>query len=467
LRTGGDAVSKVLFSPDGETLVATTGGGSLWLWEFRTRRGIGRLGTGVNVRSVAFSSRGETLAVGDSGGALQLFDSATRKPLGAPLLDGGPALSALSFSPTAEKLASADRQGTIVLWDARHVGTSRLRGLGGPARRAVFDPRRRIMAVAVDTTITLWDLATGARVGRPLLGLKDAVLDVAFSPNGGVLAAGARDGTIALWQVATQRLLATIGAYRGFTTAVSFSPDGRTLASAGDDVGKLPVKLWNVRSRALAAPPLEHPDGSPTSVAFSPDGRTLASGDASGAIVLWDVKSKRPIPPQLVGHARNVERLVFSPDGKTLASGSADSTLQLWNVTKHTRLGQPFDNPIAFMLDLAFSSDGKTLASTALGADARGALTLPQVRLWDVPTRRQLGEPLKPNVNVVALAFEQDGKRLDALAEDGTLMSWDETLWTTRYAGLRKRLCEVVGRNLTMSEWTEFLPDQPYHSTCA
>ena len=158
---------------------------------------------------------------------------------------------------------------------------------------------------------------------------------------------------------------------------------------------------------------------------------------------------------------------MFSPDGKTLASGSADSTLQLWNVTTHTRLGQPFDNPIAFMLDLTFSSDGKTLASTALSADARGDLTLPQVRLWDVPTRRLLGEPLKTDAKVVALAFERNGKRLDALTEDGTLVSWDGTLWTTRYADFRKRFCEVAGRNLTRSEWTEFLPDQPYQTTCA
>jgi WD40 repeat protein len=465
LRTDGDAVSKVLFSPDGGKLVAVNRGGRAWLWDFRTRRRIGRLGTGVDVLSVAFSARGETLAVGDSEGTVQLFDPSTRKPLGTPLLDGGPALSALSFSPT-EMLASGDRQGTIVLWDTRPAGTSRLRGLGGPVRRAVFDPRRRFVAVAVDTTITLWDLAAGARVGRPLLGLKDAVLDVAFSPNGTMLAAGARDGTIALWQVATQRLLATIRAYRGFTTAVSFSPDGTTLASAGDDVGSLPVKLWNVRGRALASPPLEHPKGFPTSVAFSPDGQTLASGDASGAIILWDVKRRRPLSP-LVGHARNVERLVFSPDGKTLASGSADSTLQLWNVTAHTRLSQPFENPIAFRLDLAFSSDGKTLASTALSADAHGDLTLPQVRLWDMPTRRLLGEPLKADENVVALAFERNGKRLNALAEDGTLVSWDGTLWTRRYADFRRRFCEVVDRNLTRSEWTEFLPDQPYRRTCA
>jgi WD40 repeat protein len=465
LRTDGDAVSRVLFSPAGGKLVAVTRGGRAWLWDFRTRRRIGRLGTGVDVLSVAFSARGETLAVGDSEGVLQLFDPSTRKPLGTPLLDGGPALSALSFSPTAEMLASGDRQGTIVLWDTRPARTSRLRGLEGPVRRAVFDPQRRIVAVAGGSGVTLWDLATGARVGRPLLG-RDPV---AFSPNGRVLAAGARDGTIGLWQVATQRLLATIRAYRGFTTAVSFSPDGRTLASAGYGYGGiLLVKLWSVRTGALASPPLEHPNGFPTSVAFSPDGQTLASGDASGAIILWDVKSKRRLPPQLVGHAQNVERLVFSPDGKTLASGSNDWTLQLWNVATHTRLGQPFDNPIAFgELDLAFSSDGKTLASTGLSADAHGDLTLPQVRLWDVPTRRLLGEPLKADEKVVALAFERNGKRLDAVAEDGTLMSWDGTLWTRRYADFRRRFCEVVDRNLTRSEWTEFLPDQPYRRTCA
>jgi WD40 repeat protein len=468
-RADGDGVSAVLFRPDGKTLVAEARSGDFWLWNYRDRSGVRRLlgSQGVGLLSVAYSPDGRILASGDRLGGVRLWDASTRKSVGTPLVERGPPLDSLAFSPNGKILASADRQGTIVLWDPHHGLSVRLWNPHGALQRVAFDHARRILAVAVGSTITLRDIRNRSRPGRALVGMSDAVVALAFSPDGKTLAAGARDGRIALWRVASRELLGTIQAYMRLTTDIAFSPDSKTLASTGDDVGSLPVKLWDVRTLRRTSRPLEHTTGFPTSVAFGPDGQTLASGDASGTILVWDLTARAPVPRRLLGHARNVEGLAFSRDGNVLASASADSTLRLWDMTTRSALGQPLDNSSGLLPDLALSPDGRTLASTGVSEDARGDLTVHEVRLWDVPTRRPIGDPLRVGAAVIAVAFRQDGNRLYAAAEDGSLTSWDGILWTTRLADLRARLCGIVGRGLTREEWAEFLSGQPYRETCA
>ena len=110
-------------------------------------------------------------------------------------------------------------------------------------------------------------------------------------------------------------------------TSVSFSPDGRTLASGSQDDT---VILWNVSiGRTIAT--LEEHTHNVTSVSFSPDGRTLASGSQDDTVILWNVSTGRVIH-QLRGHRDDVTSVSFSPDGRTLASGSKDDTIKLWDI---------------------------------------------------------------------------------------------------------------------------------------
>ena len=293
LRAGRAGVTSLVFRPDGRTLIATNRSGEVWLWD---RRGGRQLrGGGVRALSVALSPDGRTLAYGDSLGGLRLWDPAAGKPAGPPIVDHGPALQSVAFAPNGRIVASGDRQGTVVLWDTQYRRSRRLEDFHGPAQSAAFDRARHTLAVAHDRDIGLWDVQARTRVGRPLIGSTAAVVAVAFSADGTLLAAAASDGTIGLWRVVDQQFLGTISAYRGSTTSVAFSPDGGTLASAGDDVGSLPVKLWDVRTRRPSSMPLEHVVGFPTTLEFAPDGRTLAAGDAGGEIVFWDAITKRAV----------------------------------------------------------------------------------------------------------------------------------------------------------------------------
>ena len=142
------------------------------------------------------------------------------------------------------------------------------------------------------------------------------VESVAFSPDGTMLASGARGGTIALWDIAEREWIVTLyEMYDVFSTA--FSPDGKMIASASKG-----VNLWDVdEQERITATPLQHGNTS-AAVSFSPDGTILASGSYSDTVVkLWSVAQRAHIAT-LEGHTGQVLFLSFSPDSTTLASAS-------------------------------------------------------------------------------------------------------------------------------------------------
>ena len=151
---------------------------------------------------------------------------------------------------------------------------------------------------------------------------------MAFSPDGQTLASGSADNTVHLWDVQTGEELKTLET-GDFVSSVSFSPDGRLLASSGSDDNT--IRLWNVATGETVNTLRGHTDYI-SSVVFSPDGRTLASGSGDDTIRLWNAATGETVNT-LRGHTDSVSSVSFSPDGRTLASGSADNTIRLWNLT--------------------------------------------------------------------------------------------------------------------------------------
>ncbi|HEY4932817.1 MAG TPA: hypothetical protein VII23_14705 [Terriglobales bacterium] len=116
-------------------------------------------------------------------------------------------------------------------------------------------------------------------------------------------------------------------------------------------------------------------------------------------------------------HLGGVYSAAFSPDGKMLASASADHTVRLWDVASHQQIGEPLAGHTDVVNDVAFSTDGKTLAS---GSSDK------TVRLWNVASHQQIGEPLTGHTDVVNnVTFSPDGKVLASASYDHTVRLWD------------------------------------------
>jgi WD40 repeat protein len=218
-----------------------------------------RVGPSVtsNFTSAALSPDGALLAIGAAEGEIRVLNVATGEPLALAIEPLGAPVLSLAISPDNQQLAA-----------------SRCDAIGELGR-------------CDQSTIAIWDLASGGLVATLSGGHTDFVEGLAFDPSGAMLASGSRDTKILLWDVASgQPLSLPLAGHSGWVTALVFSPDGLTLASGGFD-GRL--LLWDVTTGQLIGVPLTEFGGRLTALAFSPDGQTLYSGTADGTVSQWEV----------------------------------------------------------------------------------------------------------------------------------------------------------------------------------
>ena len=191
--------------------------------------------------------------------------------------------SAVSLSPDEKTLATGDLAGEVILWDTQS-GTVRDR-LPSTAPRVwnlVFSPDSKVLAIGPEGNTKLWHLGSK----RVIVLAEGAALPVAFSPDGQIVATGSFN-EVKLWQTATGESAGTLKGHREGIFSVAFSKDGRTLASASED-----IKLWNLATRREVASFRQ--DKAFNFVMFSPDGRSLLGGRV-GEGYIWT--AARPEDP--------------------------------------------------------------------------------------------------------------------------------------------------------------------------
>ncbi|MBW4624878.1 MAG: CHAT domain-containing protein [Brasilonema octagenarum HA4186-MV1] len=214
---------------------------------------------------------------------------------------------------------------------------------------------------------------------------------VVLSPDGKTIATAGDNNTVRLWNLSGQELHTL--KLKGY--GVVFSPDSKTIATAGDNKT---VKLWN-----LSGQELHTLKGQSSPVVFSPDASTIATAGDNKTVKLWNLSGQEL--HTLKGHS-----VVFSPDASTIATESENNTVKLWNLSGqelHTLKGQ--SSPVVF------SPDASTIATESENNT---------VKLWNL-SGQELHTLKGHSGSVISVVFSPDASTIATGSEDNTVRLWN------------------------------------------
>ena len=242
----------------------------------------------------------------------------------------------------------------------------------------------------------VWDVATGKLLAR--LPHKDTVCFATFSPDGRRIATASCDKTACLWDAETGERLRT-WTHPSTVQHVAFSPDGGKLVTSVCDPELDPrsAYIWDVATGAAAAPPLAHNDGV-VSAEFSPDGRRVLTAGEDMVARVWDSRSGQPLTPPLP-HTFIVSVATFSPDGRTIFTSSLDGDSRLWDAATGEAITPMFRvGGFSYYRKARYNFAARRVVDYGLET---------KVHVWDVPLDRH------PVADVTRLAEVLSGRRID------------------------------------------------------
>jgi WD40 repeat protein/serine/threonine protein kinase len=335
LRGSSDELFGLALSPDGTTLASASKNGVVTFWSAlppgEERPAVLSMTTDALGFAPAFSPDSQVIAVAKHG-LISLCSAPTFREIESiPAM--GTNLGSAAWSPDGQVIASGSEDGQVRLWSCAQRRL--LRELSGPKDGVGF------LSFSADGTRILaggreaggirqicWDVRTGEPVWSlsdpgPNLGNATAV---AISPDGRVVVNGDGLGKVTWWDIAARKPLAATATHQ-FCSGIAFSPDGKQVATLG---GNGTFTLWD----ASSFKPLATFRGSrqtQSTVTFSADGRRLATGGYGSreAVTLWDLRTHRELLT-LPGEGMGFWFVAFSPDGNWLATSNYKHQLQLW-----------------------------------------------------------------------------------------------------------------------------------------
>ncbi|QMS90855.1 protein kinase [Nostoc edaphicum CCNP1411] len=330
------SVNALAISPDGYTLASASDDKNIKLWDLNSKKVLANLsGHSQAVKSVTFSPDGKILATASDDKTIKLWQIETLEEI-CTLLGHSHAVKSVAFSPDGQILASGSWDKTIKLWD---VNTGReictITGHQLQVNSVAFSHQGQVLASAsYDRTIRLWQISA---LGRGRGG--------GSREQGDMNSAELKDHSQRTEDIPPfslppaplppvenrpcYSLLSTLSGHAWAVLTVAFSPDGKILATGSDDNT---IKLWDVNTGQLICTLVGH-SWSVVAVAFTADGETLLSASCDKTVKLWRVSTAEEIVT-LSGHIDSVSAVAVNKVTQLIASGSRDKTIKLWQLVE-------------------------------------------------------------------------------------------------------------------------------------
>ncbi|KAJ1930734.1 U3 snoRNP protein [Tieghemiomyces parasiticus] len=450
-------VTCAAFHAASQLLVLGFGNGSFGIWQMPDATPIHLLSVGSHpITTITLNPTGEWIGVGSAAlGQLLVWEWQSESYV---LKQQGHShdMSAVAYSPDGQYVATGDGQGRIKVWNtgSGYCFVTFTDHKGAIEALTFTKNGQVVVSASLDGTVRAFDLIRYRNFRTLVSPTPTQFGALAVDPSGEIVTASAKeDFTIFSWSLQTGKLLDTLAAHQAPVSQLAFHPEGNILASASWDKT---VRLWYLLDRDRKVRCFEH-SREVLSVAFRPDGEQLACSTLDGQINFWNVEygtqtgsiegRRDLVAGKAVDDLTSINnqhktqaftRIAYSADGTAILGGGRSNHICLYDtdtyiLIRRFRITENLDyQGVKLRANYRQQSDGGPLAliddQSDEEVDLRGLrvnrTSLPGVRKGDLSQRTT-----QPEIRTTDLAFSPTGRAWAAVCTDGLLLYSLDEAW--------------------------------------